>query len=94
MRGRSLLVLIVLGAFVAPPTGVVLAGGMGHTRGMIEMGPAGEKTEFEAPLLAPTDYTEWLESHEGIETGDLTAPGVEPTVIPGPDEPVEVPEGG
>lgn len=58
------------------------------------MQPAERSTELEVPLGAPTDYVEWLESHEGLETGSLTSPEVEPTVIQGPTEFPEIPEGG
>lgn len=94
MRRGSALVLIVLGALIVLPAGFASAGGMTGMHGGIEMRPAQEKTEVEVPALAPTDYVEWLESRQGIETGELTTPGVEPTVIPGPSETVEVPEGG
>jgi hypothetical protein len=46
----------------------------------MEMQSAGERNAFDVPIMASTDYLEWLEINEGIETGSLTAPGVEPTV--------------
>ena len=75
MRTRFLLVLIVLGVFIASQVGYVLAGGMGSVHGKNEMQPVEKSTEIEAPLLAPTDYLEWLESHEGIENGVRASPG-------------------
>lgn len=94
MRWGSALVLVVAGALVVLPAGFASAGGMGGMHGKIEMRPAESGTEVEVPTLAPNDYVEWLETQKGIETGELTSPGVEPTMIPGPPETVEVPEGG
>lgn len=95
MRARFVLAWIVLGTFIVAPVGIVLAGGMGGAHWeKKEMQRAEESTELEVPVAAPTDYVEWLESHEGLETGSLTAPGVEPTVIEGPTEFPEIPEGG
>ena len=94
MRVRSFLVLIALGTFAGSLAGLAVAGGIGHSEGRMEMHPAWERTAVDVPILAPTDYVGWLEINEGIETGSLTAPGVAPTVFPGPSEPVEVPEGG
>ncbi|GAB4364880.1 MAG: hypothetical protein Kow00128_06970 [Deltaproteobacteria bacterium] len=94
MQARHLLVIAVLGILLVSPAGYVVAGGMGSDHGMNEEFPWNRKADVEAPLLAPTDYVEYLESHEGIETGELTSPDVEPTVVPGPSEIVEIPEGG
>lgn len=94
MRAKFLLAWIVLGAFIVSPVGIVWAGGMGSAHGKKEMRPAEQRTDIEVPVAAPTDYVEWLESHEGLETGSLTSPDVEPTVIQGPTEFVEIPEGG
>lgn len=66
MNAKSLL-MVVLGVFLVGPTAIALAGG-----------PSGKKAEVTPPIMAPTEYLEYLEIEKGLETGSLTAPGVHP----------------
>lgn len=94
MTQRILMALLIAGAVVVSSTGAVVAGSAEQSRGSAEVHPMAGKSAAKAPVLAPNDYLEFLESSEAIETGSLTAPGVRSTTIPGPSEPVVVPEGG
>lgn len=100
MTQRTLKALLVAGAVVLSSAGAAVAGSEGWSKFSGWSKSSGEvqamKAEgaAEAPVLAPNDYLEFLEAAQAIETGSLTAPGVQPTVVPGPSEKVVVPEGG
>lgn len=90
MKTRFLIIVLAI-SFVGT-AGIAWAGGI------IESGASkhsmAEKAEVSPPIMVPTDYLEFLEIENGIETGSLTAPGVYPTQKAGPSPRVEIPEGG
>lgn len=94
MIRKTFMSLLIAGALAVTSTGAAVAGRAERFPGSAEIQAMTGRSGAEAPLLAPNDYLEFLESSEAIETGSLTAPEVEPTVIPGPFEPVVTPEGG
>ncbi len=74
MKTRSFIV-ILSGIFLIGSAGIAPAGGMksageGKHREMAEASP---------PIMVPNDYLEYLEIERGLETGSLTAHGVEAT---------------
>jgi hypothetical protein len=75
MKTRSFLV-IVLAVFLIGSSGIVLAGGM-HWSGASKHAMA-KKAAVSHPIMVSTDYLEYLEIENGLETGTLTAPGVHP----------------
>ena len=70
------LVGIVLAVFLIGSSGIASAGGM-HWSGASKHSMA-EKAEVSPPIMVSTDYLEYLEFENGLETGTLTAPGVHP----------------
>lgn len=78
MKARSLL-LIIAGFLLIVSAGIAAAGGMDGSRAPKHAKPAGEMAETSPPIMVPNDYLEYLEIEKGLETGSLTAPGVEPT---------------
>lgn len=94
MARRILMTLFIAGALVVASTSAAVAGRAEQSPGSAKIQPMTGQSGAEVPVLAANDYLEFLESSEAIETGSLTLPGVEPTVIPGPSEPVVTAEGG
>ncbi len=85
--------IVVLGIFLLAADGGSRA--IGGMHGVVASKHAmAEKVAVSPPIMVSTDYLEYLEIVEGIETGSLTAPGVNATEITGPSTKVEIPEGG
>ncbi len=68
------LVTIVLAVFLVGSSGIASAGGM-HWSGASKDAMA-KKAKVSPPIMVSTDYLEFLEIENGLETGTLTAPGV------------------
>lgn len=93
MKARPFL-LILTGIFFVVSAGIAAAGGMGWSNAPQHAVPAEKMAEADPPVLVPNEYLEYLEIEQGLDTGSLTAPEVEPTDTPGPSGMVEIPEGG
>jgi hypothetical protein len=91
----SIIGIVVLGFFLITAAGSSQAGGGMHWSGASKHAmPVAKKATVSPPIMVSTDFLEYLEFAEGIETGSLTAPGVHATEIAGPSTRVEIPEGG
>ncbi|MGB5994538.1 MAG: hypothetical protein WBG20_03900 [Candidatus Deferrimicrobiaceae bacterium] len=75
MKARFL--IVVLAVFLVGTAGIVWAGGM-NSSGASKHSMA-EKANVSPPIMVSTDYLEYLEIENGLETGTLTEPGVHPT---------------
>ncbi len=78
MKTRILL-LIAGGIFLFGPAGIAKAGGMEWPGTPRHANQAGKISEASPPIMVPNEYLEYLEIEKGLETGSLTAPGVQPT---------------
>jgi len=68
--------IIFLAVFLAGAAGIAWAGGMnGAGAGNHSMEG---KAKVSPPIMVSTEYLEYLEIENGLETGTLTAPGVHP----------------
>ena len=74
MKARFL--IVVLAVFLVGSFGIASAGGM-NSSGASKHWVA-EKAVVSPPIMVSTDYLEYLEIENGLETGTLTEPGVHP----------------
>jgi hypothetical protein len=91
MKTGSFLVILVA-VFLIGSSGIASAGGM-HWSGAGKHEMA-KNAAVNPPVMVSTEYLEYLEIENGLETGSLTAPGVNATEIEGPSTRVVIPEGG
>lgn len=89
----SIIGIVVLAFFLLAAAGRSEAGGEMQWSAASKHAMA-KKAEMVPPIMVSNDYLEFLEIENGIETGSLTAPGVDATEIAGPSTRVEIPEGG
>lgn len=75
MKPKAFL-FIVLAVILIGSSGIASAGGM-HGSGASKHAMAKMAT-VSPPIMVSTDYLEYLEIENGLETGTLTAPGVHP----------------